>query len=249
MLGLEVRRNISMQKLPLQQERIPHILIFHLNEYGQLRVKTRLVLTAPEVAELLTIGTQKARWLMYRREIPSLHLGSRRVVSLDALEHYIREREIEEQQDLLYFLERYYGYFRLGDPHPEIQRAQERLNAMQQLQGQTPPKGQERVSIEAALYHITITESGRLECNPRWLLSMSEVAQLLGISRSFLWELAKEEGFPSLYLHNRQYVRVEALLAWLRAKEHPEREQSTPTLAAQKRKRTSKTETKSRRKV
>jgi len=104
--------------------------VFHLNEYGQLRVKTRLVLTAPEIAELLTIGTQKARWLMYRREIPSFHIGSRRVASLGALEHYVREREIEEQQDLLYFLERYYGSFRFGDPHPEIQRAQERLNAM-----------------------------------------------------------------------------------------------------------------------
>jgi predicted DNA-binding transcriptional regulator AlpA len=238
-----------MQKSPPQQERIPRALVFHLNEYGQLRVKTRLVLTAPEVAELLTIGTQKARWLMFRREIPSFHLGTRRVVSLDALEHYIREREIEEQQELLYFLERYYGSFRLGDPHPEIQRAQERLNAMQQLQDQVPAKGQERVSTEAALYHITITESGRLECTARWLLSMSEVAQLLGISRSFLWELAKEDDFPSISLHTRQYVRVEALLAWIRAKEHPERAQATPAPAAQKRRRSPKTETSSRRKV
>lgn len=238
-----------MQKSPPRQEPIPRALVFHLNEYGQLRVKTRLVLTAPEVAELLAISTQKARWLMYRREIPSFHIGTRRVASLDALEHYIREREIEEQQDLLFFLERYYGSFRFGDPHPEIQRAQERLNAMQQLQGQVPTKGQERVSIEAALYHITITESGRLECIPRWLLSMAEVAQLLGISRTLLWELAKEEGFPSIHLHSRQYVRVEALLAWIRAKEHPERAQATPTPAAQKRKRSPQTETKSRRKV
>src|SRR5947209_1057126 len=139
-----------MQKSPPQQESIPRALVSHLNEYGQLRLKARLVLTAPEVDEFLTIGTQKARWLMYRREIPAFHLGTRRVVSLDALEHYIREREIEEQQDLLSFLERYYGSFRFGDPHPEIQRAQERLNAMQHLQGQIPAKGQERVSIEAA---------------------------------------------------------------------------------------------------
>lgn len=120
---------------------------------------------------------------------------------------------------------------------------------MQQLQGQAPPKGQERVSLEAALYHITITESGRLECTPRWLLSMSEAAQLLGISRSFLWELAKEEDFPSFRLHNRQCIRVESLLAWIRAKEYPEREQSTQAPAAQKRKRSPKTETKRRGKV
>lgn len=158
-------------------------------------------------------------------------------------------QEIEEQQDLLSFLERYYGSFRFGNPRPEIQRAQERLNAMQQLQGQAPAKGQESVSIEAALYHITITESGRLECTPRWLLSMAEVAQLLGISRTFLWELTKEEDFPSISLHTRQYVRVESLLAWIRAKEHPERKPATPAPVAQKRKSSPKTETKSRRKV
>ncbi|GER86529.1 hypothetical protein KDW_06910 [Dictyobacter vulcani] len=117
---------------------------------------------------------------------------------------------------------------------------------MKQLQGQIPLKEQERVPIEAALYHITITESGRLECTPRWLLSMSEVAQLLGISRSFLWELAKEEGFPSFHIHNRQYVRIESLLAWIRTKEHPESEQSTPVPKTQKKKRSQKTETKSR---
>ena len=238
-----------MQKFPVQQGRIPRALVFHLNEYGQLRVKTRLVLTAPEVAELLMIGTQKARWLMYRREIPSFHIGTRRVVSLDALEHYIREREIEEQQDLLDFLERYYGSFRCGDPHPEIQRARERVNAMQHLQGQIPAEAQGSISIEAALYHITITESGRLECTPRWLLSMAEVAQLLGISRTFLWELAKEEDFPAIRLHHRQYVRVEALLAWIRAKELPERAQATPRPAAKKGKRSPKMEIKNRRKV
>lgn len=78
---------------------------------------------------------------------------------------------------------------------------------------------------------------------------MSEVAQLLGISRSFLWELAKEEDFPSFRLHNRQCVHVESLLAWIRAKEHPEREQSTLAPTTQKRKGSPKTETKSRRKV
>src|SRR5579875_3174879 len=161
---LEVRKHMPMPKPVSQHEQIPRALVIHLNEYGQLRVKTRLTLTAPEVAELLTLSTQKVRELMYRREIPSFHLGSRVFVSLDALEDYIREREIEEQENFLYALERYYGYFRFGDPHPEIRRAQERLEAMQKRQGQAPPKGQEGVAIEAALYYITITEAGRLEC-------------------------------------------------------------------------------------
>jgi predicted DNA-binding transcriptional regulator AlpA len=123
------------------------------------------------------------------------------------------------------------------------------VNRLAFFKGQIPAKGQERVSIEAALYHITITESGRLECTPRWLLSMSEVAQLLGISRTLLWELTKEEDFPSIRLHNRQYVRVEALLTWIRAKERPERAQATPTPAVQKRKSSPQTETKGRRKA
>ena len=100
-----------MQKSPLPQEQIPHALVIHLNEYGQLRVKTRLLLTISEVAEFLRTSRQKAYWLIFRREIPSVHIGSRRFVSLDALEHYIREREIEEQQDLLTSLEGYYRYY------------------------------------------------------------------------------------------------------------------------------------------
>jgi excisionase family DNA binding protein len=240
-----------MQEPLPQQEQIPRVLFIHLNEHGQLRVKTRLLLTASEIAEFLRTSRQKAYWLLYRREIPSFHIGSRRFVSLDALEHYIREREIEEQQDLLSFLEGYYRYYPFfnREPHPEVKRAQERLNAMQELQGQAPPKGKEKVSIEAALYHITITEAGRLECTPRWLLSMSEAAQLLGISRTSLYELSKEDDFPAFRLQSRQYVRAESLLAWIRAKEHPERIQSVPTTAAQKRKRSPKTETKSRRRI
>lgn len=198
-----------MQKPSPHQEQIPRALFIHLNEHGQLRVKTRLLLTIPEIAEFLRTSRQKAYWLLYRCEIPSFHIGSRRFVSLDALEHYIREREIEEQQDLLSFLERYYGYYPFfnRDPHPEVKRTQERLNAMQELQGQVPKKGQEKVSIEAALYHITITEAGRLECTPRWLLSMSEAAQLLGISRTSLYALAKEDDFPSIRLQSHQYIR------------------------------------------
>ena len=240
-----------MQKTPLPEEQVPHALFIHLNEYGQMRVKTHLLLTMPEVAEFLRTSRQKAYWLVYRREIPSVHIGSRRFVSLEALEHYIREREIEEQQDLLSFLEGYYRYYPFShhEPHPEVKRAQERLNAMQELQGQAPPKGREVVHIEAALYHITITEAGRLECTPRWLLSMSEAAELLGISRASLYKLAKEDDFPIFHLNSRQYVRAESLLAWIRAKEHPERVPSVPTTAGQKRKSSSKTETKSRRKT
>ncbi|HEU5377041.1 MAG TPA: helix-turn-helix domain-containing protein [Ktedonobacteraceae bacterium] len=240
-----------MQEPLPQQEQVPHVLFIHLNEHGQLRVKTRLLLTASEIAEFLRTSRQKAYWLLYRREIPSVHIGSRRFASLDALEHYIREREIEEQQDLLSFLEGYYRYYPFfhREPHPEVKQAQERLNAMQELQGQAPPKGQERVHIEAALYHITITEAGRLECTPRWLLSVSEAAELLGISRTSLYKLAKEGDFPMFHLNRRQYVRAESLLDWIRAKEHPERVPSVPMTAAQKRKKSPKTETKNRRKI
>lgn len=234
-----------MSELP-----IPDALFIHLNEHGRMRIKTRLLLTTPEVAEFLRTSRQKAYWLMYRREIPSFHIGSRRVVSLDALELYIREREMEEQQDSLFFLERYYHPFAFynRDPHPEVKRAQERLSAMQELQGQPPSKGQEKVSIEAALYSISVTEGGRLECTPRWLLSMTEAAQLLGISRAFLYNLAKEEDFPSFRLGHHQCVRAESLLAWIRAKEHPERVSSVSASTTQ-RKKSPKAEAKSRRGV
>lgn len=131
-----------MQEPLPQQEQIPHVRFIHLNEHGQLRVKTRLLLTASEIAEFLRTSRQKAYWLLYRREIPSFHIGSRRFASLDALEPSIREREIEEQQGLLSFFEghyRYYPFFH-REPHPEVKRAQERLNAMQELQGQASPK-------------------------------------------------------------------------------------------------------------
>ena len=98
--------------------------------YGQLEIKTRLVLTISEVAQALTLGVQKVYWMVYGRELPSFHLGTRRVVSLHALEHFAYEREREEQQSLLGFLKRYYGYWGLAIPHPEIRRTQERLDAI-----------------------------------------------------------------------------------------------------------------------
>ncbi|HET8852614.1 MAG TPA: helix-turn-helix domain-containing protein, partial [Ktedonobacteraceae bacterium] len=216
---------MKKQLPPQDPEQIPPMLFIYLNQYGQLEVKTRLVLTIAEVAEVLTLGAQKVRWMVLRGELPSFHFGTRRVVSLEALEHYIRECEIEEQQERLSFLERYYGHFGFGKPHPEIQRAQERLNGMQQGQHKPLPEEQAApISIEAALYHITITEAGRLECTPRWLLSLPEVAQLLGISRSTIWVLSKQDDFPIFHINRRACIRVESLLNWIRTKEHPELE-------------------------
>lgn len=233
-----------------EQEKVPSVLFISLNEFGHLEVKTRLVLTIAEVAQALTLSVQKVYWMVYRGELPSFHFGSRRVVSLHALEHFAREREIEEQQALLDFLKRYYGYFGYGDPHPEIQRAQERLDAMQRLQSHAPPEqGKSPVAIPAALYHITITESGRLECTPRWLLSMREVVQLLGISRGTLWKLSKQDDFPVFHIGKCAFVSVESLLAWIRVKEHPEREQPPTLPASSKNKSSSKRATKNRRNV
>ena len=44
-----------------EPEPIPRILLIFLNDYGQREAKTRLVLTAAEVAELLTLSPQKVR--------------------------------------------------------------------------------------------------------------------------------------------------------------------------------------------
>jgi predicted DNA-binding transcriptional regulator AlpA len=167
---------------------------------------------------------------------------------MEALEHYVREGEIEEQQGRLDFLKRYYGYFGFGEPHREIQQAQERVNAMQQRQDSRPKEqSTPSLSVEAALYHITITDSGRLECTPHWLLSMEETAQLLGIGRTLLWELSKQDDFPVFHIQRRAFVRVESLLAWIRLKEHPEAEPPTSVIASPKRKQAPKTETKRRR--
>lgn len=239
-----------MEKQPQHQEQIPRLLLIHLNTYGQLEVKTRLVLTAAEVADLLTLSAQKVRWMMYRGELPSFHIGSRRLMSLDSLKQYLYEREREEQEDRLYALKRYYGYFGWGEPYPEIQRDQERLDIMQRRQGDHPVQqrqGKTPVAIEAALYHIAITEAGRLECTPRWLLSMQETAQLLGISRATLWQLSKQEDFPVFHINRRTFVRVESLLAWIQAKEHPKLLASTTTPS--KRKQSPKTKSKKQRSV
>ena len=234
-----------MQKQRQQQgpEQLHRILFIHLNEYGYLEAKNRLVLTVAEVAEVLTLSTQKVRWMMLRGEIPSIHFGSRRGVSLDALEHYVRECEMEEQQERLDILKRYHGCF--GQLHPEIQHAQEKLHAMRQQQGYAPSKEQDTppVTIQATLYHITITDTGCLECTPRWLLSMQEAAQLLSISRATLYELFKQGDFPAFHIKKRVFVRVESLRDWIYAKEHPEFEQPTTVSIARKNRKSPQMET------
>jgi len=122
-------------------------------------------------------------------------------------------------------------------------------NAATARPGHTPRAGRSASLHPAVLYYITITQSGRLECTPRWLLSMREVTQLLGLSRSTLWELSKQGDFPDFHIGRRMFVDVEALLAWIRAKEHPEREQSSTLPASSKNKTSAKTTTKNRRKV
>jgi predicted DNA-binding transcriptional regulator AlpA len=246
LVGSEEKRPYAETRPQLQtqeQAKLPPLLFISLNECGQLEVKTRLVLTIAEVAQALTLSVQKVYWMVYRGELPSFHFGFRRVVSLHALEHVAREREMEEQQALLDLLKRYYGFFGSGDPHPEIQRTQERLNAMQRRQGHAVPPEQSKVpvSIPAALYSITITEAGRLECTPRWLLSMQEVTQLLGLSRATLWILSKQDNFPVFHVGRRALVSVDSLLAWIRAKEQPEREQPSTLPASSKAKTSAKT--------
>ena len=58
--------------------------------------------------------------MLLRGDLPSIHFGTRRVVSLEALEHSVRESEIEEQQERLDALKRYYGSFGFGELHREI---------------------------------------------------------------------------------------------------------------------------------
>ena len=103
-----MRKRLQLQMQ--EQEKLPPLLFIFLNEYGQLEVKTCLVLTIPEVAKALSLSVQKFYWMVYRGELPSFHFGSRRVVSLHAVEHVAHEREMEEQQALLGFLKWYYGY-------------------------------------------------------------------------------------------------------------------------------------------
>ena len=49
------------------------------------------------------------------------------------------------------------------------------------------------------------------------MLSVSEVAAVLGISRAGTYELVKSDGFPSLKIGNRIVVPKEKFISWIDA--------------------------------
>ena len=48
------------------------------------------------------------------------------------------------------------------------------------------------------------------------MLSVPEVASVLGISRAGAYELVKSDGFPTLHIGNRILIPKEELIAWIR---------------------------------
>ena len=50
------------------------------------------------------------------------------------------------------------------------------------------------------------------------MLSVPELASVLGISRAGAYELVKEKGFPSLNIGSRILVPRDKLIAWIDAK-------------------------------
>ena len=50
------------------------------------------------------------------------------------------------------------------------------------------------------------------------MLSVPELASVLGISRAGAYELVKEKGFPSLTIGSRILIPRDKLLAWIDAK-------------------------------
>jgi excisionase family DNA binding protein len=50
------------------------------------------------------------------------------------------------------------------------------------------------------------------------MLSVPEVASVLGISRAGAYELVKEKGFPSLTIGSRILIPRDKLVAWIDAK-------------------------------
>lgn len=49
------------------------------------------------------------------------------------------------------------------------------------------------------------------------MLSVSEVAAVLGISRAGTYELVKSDGFPSLKIGSRIVIPKEKFIAWINA--------------------------------
>ena len=50
----------------------------------------------------------------------------------------------------------------------------------------------------------------------RITFSVTEAAEVLGVSRSFMYQLVKENRIPSLKLGNRRLIPKESLEAWIR---------------------------------
>ena len=54
-----------------------------------------------------------------------------------------------------------------------------------------------------------------ISCVDKVVLSMAELAAVMGIGRSKAYELAHQSGFPMVRLGRRVVIPVEALKAWL----------------------------------
>ena len=50
----------------------------------------------------------------------------------------------------------------------------------------------------------------------RITFSVTEAAEVLGVSQSFMYQLVKENRIPSLKLGNRRLIPKESLEAWIR---------------------------------
>lgn len=50
----------------------------------------------------------------------------------------------------------------------------------------------------------------------RITFSVTEAAEVLGVSRSFMYQLVKENRIPSFKLGNRRLIPKESLEAWIR---------------------------------
>ena len=48
------------------------------------------------------------------------------------------------------------------------------------------------------------------------MLSVTDIAEVLGISRAGAYELAKAEGFPSLSIGTRIIIPKDELIAWIK---------------------------------
>ena len=56
------------------------------------------------------------------------------------------------------------------------------------------------------------------------MLSVTDMAEVLGISRAGAYELVKVEGFPSLNIGNRIIVPKDELISWIKRQTSPDAE-------------------------